>query len=165
VTGFEPVDLLQGILACVQQLEAKTAQLTNCYRRAVSRAGNAAAAKLIEEVYEVVDQEWRGLGIIPNGGFRLRAELEQFDAARRFADVVQQTSSGSAAATDSRCRAGDVLSGRMQPPACEEFGRGCTPDAPLGAPMVSSEGACSAWFRYVRRTGLPQHQAGIERST
>jgi len=146
VTGFEPLDLLSGILNCVRQLEAQTAELTNCYPRAVSAEGNAAAVDLVDRVYEVADQEWRGIGLIPQGGFRLRNAWERFDAAKRFHTRLTPVQHSGLSQSD--CRAGDVLSGRIRPPDCSHFGRGCTPETPLGAPMVSSEGACAAWYQY-----------------
>ena len=148
VTGFEPVDLLQGILECVTQLESGTAEVRNTYGRSVERLGNPAAQRVVETVYEIDDRAWRGFGVIPAGGYRLREEFATFDAERRFALTSSSGKNDTAAAQ--RCRAGDVLSGRLRPCDCPEFGKGCTPDSPLGAPMVSSEGACAAYFRYHR---------------
>jgi hydrogenase expression/formation protein HypD len=145
VTGFEPVDLLQGILECVRQLEQGQAIVCNCYGRSVHRGGNRAAQELVARVYEIADRPWRGLGVIPAGGQALRAEFARFDAVRRF---------GAAAllpiVDDTRCRSGDVLSGRIRPTECPSFGTGCRPESPLGAPMVSSEGACAAYYQYRR---------------
>lgn len=142
VTGFEPVDLLQGILACVKQLEAGIAHLANAYARSVRREGNIAARRLIDEIYCRCDMPWRGMGVMPQGGLRLRDAWRHFDARRRFLNHrVDQV-----CATD--CRAGEILSGRIKPPQCPHFGTHCTPETPLGAPMVSSEGACAAYFRY-----------------
>jgi hydrogenase expression/formation protein HypD len=142
VTGFEPIDLLAGILACVRQLESGEARVENRYARSVRPNGNPAARDVVAEVYEVCDRPWRGLGVVSAGGLRLRKRWEQFDAERRFAlpklRVIE---------TD-ECRAGDVLAGRMNPKDCPSFGTRCTPDRPLGAPMVSSEGACAAYFHY-----------------
>jgi hydrogenase expression/formation protein HypD len=143
VTGFEPVDLLRGILECVQQLEAGTAQVQNCYERSVRRAGNIAAQDVVRQVYEVADRPWRGLGVIPRGGLVLRPEWVRFDAAAKFGLATMLPILDS-----DECRSGDVLTGRIKPPACPSFGTRCTPDSPLGAPMVSSEGACAAYYRY-----------------
>lgn len=153
VTGFEPIDLLQGILECVRQLESGCAQVTNCYGRTVRRDGNLAALSIVNSVYETTDRVWRGFGTVPGGGFRLRSEFREFDAAIRFAPGLAATDgvgdeARSAAEPDRRCRAGDVLTGRLHPTECPEFRTTCTPETPLGAPMVSSEGACAACFRY-----------------
>jgi hydrogenase expression/formation protein HypD len=142
VTGFEPVDLLNGVLSCIRQLEAGRSGVENQYTRAVRPDGNRVARTLIEEVYEVVDQSWRGLGAIPNSGFALRPAFADFDAAHRF--PTRPTTSAPTAA----CLAGEVLTGRRRPCDCPAFGLQCTPDTPLGAPMVSSEGACAAYYRY-----------------
>ncbi len=146
VTGFEPLDLLTGLLACVRQLEAGRAELEIDYRRAVQAQGNPLARACVERVFEVVDAPWRGLGTVASGGLRIREELAEFDAARRFAIAVP-----SADDREALCRASEVLRGLLRPPACPEFGRGCTPERPLGAPMVSSEGACAAYYRHRRR--------------
>ncbi len=172
VTGFEPVDLLQGILECVTQLESGRAEVKNCYGRSVAETGNVVAQAIVDRVYEIDDRDWRGFGTITNGGYRLRQEFHEFDAERRFfADRhASQTvadarrvylqngdQSGTAASppfsqpfasAEQRCKAGEVLSGRLKPCDCPEYGTNCTPDAPLGSPMVSSEGACAAYFRY-----------------
>ena len=144
VTGFEPVDLLRGILECVTQLEEGRAELINCYERMVRDQGNAHAVELMESVYEIADGPWRGMGLVAGGGLRLRTHYERFDAARRFTALT------STAPVPSACRSGDVLSGRIKPIECEAFGTRCTPESPLGAPMVSSEGACAAYYRYGR---------------
>ena len=142
VTGFEPIDLLEGILASVRQLESGEARVENRYSRSVRLNGNPAARDVVAEVYEICDQQWRGIGIVASGGLRLRKQWERFDAERRFAlpklHVIEAD----------ECRAGDVLSGRMKPKDCPSFGTRCTPELPLGAPMVSSEGACAAYFYY-----------------
>ncbi|MDA1013803.1 MAG: hydrogenase formation protein HypD [Planctomycetota bacterium] len=159
VTGFEPIDLLEGIRDCVRQRETGTATVTNQYARSVRRSGNEHALAAVDQVYEVTDCPWRGFGVIPKGGFRLRAELKTFDARSRFGEANYDNArtarlSGSFAlpitATDGcrDCPASDVLAGRMRPGECPQFGTRCTPDSPLGAPMVSSEGACAAYFRY-----------------
>lgn len=142
VTGFEPLDLAAGILACVEQLETGRHDVENQYARSAARDGNAAAVALIEDVYEVCDRNWRGIGVVTAGGLQLRSEWSMFDAERRFA----LTSPPAVACW--RCRAGDVLAGRLKPRDCPEFARGCTPENPLGAPMVSNEGACAAYFHY-----------------
>jgi hydrogenase expression/formation protein HypD len=142
VTGFEPIDLLEGILACVRQLEAGDARVENCYARSVRREGNPAAQRLMDEVYSVCDAPWRGFGIMPQGGLRLRDNWQQYDARRRFLTSTERITELT------ECRAGDVLAGRIKPTECPHFGNRCTPDTPLGAPMVSSEGACAAYHRY-----------------
>ncbi len=148
VTGFEPVDLLQGILRCVELLEHQTPTLENAYARSVSYEGNHAAVKLIKEVYEISDVPWRGMGIIPQGGLRLLSKWARFDATQRFSRTSLPV------LESPHCRSGDVLAGRIKPTACESFGTQCTPDAPLGAPMVSAEGACAAYHRYARGATL-----------
>lgn len=153
ITGFEPVDLLIGIAHCIRELEAGGCRVINGYERVVRVAGNPAAIGLVERVYRVVDRDWRGLGLIPDGGFGLRDEYERFSADRRFADRLFEPpatvmSPALPLVAPSRCRAGDVLVGRIKPTQCDAFGRGCTPETPLGAPMVSDEGACAAYHRY-----------------
>jgi hydrogenase expression/formation protein HypD len=142
VTGFEPLDLLQGLLECIRQLEAKQPAVSNQYARGVRPDGNRAARQIVDRVFEVCDRHWRGLGVIPAGGLRLRKEWREFDAEHRFCSVDAPTEE----ATD--CLSGQVLSGVIKPTECPHFALGCTPDSPLGAPMVSSEGACAAYFRY-----------------
>lgn len=154
VTGFEPLDLLQGVLECVRQLEAKQSTVSNQYARSVRPDGNSAARQIVDRVFEVCDRPWRGLGVIPAGGLRLRTEWREFDAEHRFCSHVAPTEE----TTD--CRSGQVLSGLIKPPQCPHFGVGCTPDRPLGAPMVSSEGACAAYYRY-RPPPAPQLVGGI----
>ncbi len=143
VTGFEPLDILQGVLLCVRQLEAGRAEVENQYARAVQPEGNRAALALIDQVFEVADQHWRGLGVIGSSGLRLRAAYAHRDAHSRFG-----TTACAASPTPSPCIAGAVLRGVAKPPDCPAFGSTCTPEHPLGAPMVSSEGACAAYFRY-----------------
>ena len=142
VTGFEPVDLLQGILECVRLLEAGQAAVVNGYRRTARDDGNPTAQEMVANVFETCDRAWRGLGVISHGGVRLRTEYRGFDAEHRFAR------SRLPVLDVSDCRSGEVLSGRIKPPQCASFGVRCTPDSPLGAPMVSSEGACAAYYRY-----------------
>ncbi len=144
VTGFEPVDILQGILMCIAQLEAGTYRVENQYARAVRRGGNPRAQGLIAEIFEPADAAWRGMGIISGGGFAIRGEYSVFDARNRFAMSLPDLSREECGA----CRAASVLTGEMAPDLCGEFGSGCTPEHPLGAPMVSTEGACAAYFRY-----------------
>ena len=144
VTGFEPVDLMAGILACVTALEKGTATVENAYARAVCREGNAPARALVRRVFETCDRAWRGIGVIANSGLALRAQYAALDAARRFETGHIRT------AEPAECIAGDVLLGKRRPRECSAFGRACTPDHPLGAPMVSAEGACAAYFAYRR---------------
>ncbi len=142
VTGFEPMDLLQGIYLGIKQLEAGIFQVENAYSRAVTEAGNPAAQKIINQVFEPCDRNWRGIGTIPQSGLCLRPEFADFDAEKRFkVDHIQTEES-------KVCIAGEILQGLKKPKQCPAFGKECTPTNPLGAPMVSSEGACSAYFRY-----------------
>ncbi len=149
VTGFEPVDILQGILMAAEQLESGRCEVENQYSRSVRREGNSAARKLIAEVFESVDRAWRGLGVIPKSGLRLRERFATHDAERKF--DLDQIEVGESV----ECLAGLVLQGKLKPHQCPAFGIRCTPDRPLGAPMVSSEGACAAYHRYAR------HGAGM----
>jgi len=139
VTGFEPLDLLEGILLAVRQLEQGRAQVENQYARAVRRAGNQAAQAMIREVFRVIDRTWRGIGPIPTSGLALTARYAAFDAERRFAV------SGVAAAEHPLCIAGQILTGTRTPLDCAAYATSCTPRTPLGAPMVSSEGTCAAY--------------------
>jgi hydrogenase expression/formation protein HypD len=157
VTGFEPVDLLGGIAACVDELEAGRVRLVNQYERAVRSEGNVAARQAVERVFEVISQEWRGLGVIADSGLGLRPRYERFDARRRFEMLETKTNDRSVvrdggARDPGECKAGLVLAGRLKPPACPAFGAACTPERPLGAPMVSPEGACAAYYRHGRRS-------------
>jgi hydrogenase expression/formation protein HypD len=146
VTGFEPLDIVNGILACVRQLEAGRAEVENAYPRAVLREGNVAAQKLIAQVFEVCNRKWRGIGEIPASGWRLRDEFRDLDAEQKF-DV------GDLRVNESPlCISGLVLQGRKKPNECVAFGKQCTPAKPLGATMVSTEGACAAYYRYARHT-------------
>lgn len=144
VTGFEPLDILQGIYRCVRQLERGEAHVENAYARAVRREGNRPAQALMQEVFEVVDRSWRGLGRIPESGLGLRAKYSVYDAERRFELRVESR------ADSGECISGLVLQGRKKPVECPAFGTRCTPEHPLGATMVSSEGACAAYYRYRR---------------
>jgi hydrogenase expression/formation protein HypD len=145
VTGFEPADIFEGILLCVRQLEQGRAEVENQYRRAVRRGGNDAARALIAEVFRVVPRRWRGIGEIPASGLGLAPGYAALDAELRFAPAAAPS------AENPRCIAGAVLRGEKRPPQCSSFGSECTPEHPLGAPMVSSEGACAAYFRYRER--------------
>jgi hydrogenase expression/formation protein HypD len=145
ITGFEPLDILQGILMCVGQLEAGRHEVENQYSRSVRAGGNRAAIEQIQEVFQTVSRKWRGIGEIPASGLALREPYARYDAERRFA--VTQIS----AEEPAECIAGEVLQGRKKPHECPAFGQSCTPDHPLGAPMVSAEGACAAYYRYRRQ--------------
>jgi hydrogenase expression/formation protein HypD len=144
VTGFEPLDLLEGIRRAVLQLESGRHEVENAYRRVVPPEGNPAAKAMLEDVFEVTDRAWRGIGVIPRSGWRLSERYREFDAEHRF-DV-----GGIATAESSVCRSGEVLQGLIKPHECAAFGRECTPRNPLGATMVSSEGACAAYYQYRR---------------
>jgi len=144
ITGFEPLDLLEGVLLAVRQLEAGRAEVENQYVRAVSREGNRAARELVLEVFELADRKWRGVGSIPGSGYRLRPEYREHDAERLFAvDAIATPES-------QVCVSGLVLRGLRKPPDCPAFGSECTPEHPLGATMVSAEGACAAYYQYGR---------------
>lgn len=142
VTGFEPLDILHGVYLCIRQLEEGRAEVENQYLRSVRREGNRTAQQLVQEVFQVVPRKWRGIGEIPQSGLGLRAEYARFDAELRFGLV-------SCLVEEPReCISGLVLQGVKKPYECPAFGTRCTPDSPLGAPMVSSEGACAAYYRY-----------------
>jgi hydrogenase expression/formation protein HypD len=142
VTGFEPVDILQGIFKCVKQLEIGKCEVENQYNRVVTKEGNISAKKIIREVFRVVDRKWRGIGTIPCSGFALSDAYTEFDAEKIFdvGNLIQNESS--------LCIAGEVLKGIKKPFQCSAFGKECKPESPLGAPMVSTEGACAAYFHY-----------------
>ncbi|MDQ2971183.1 MAG: hydrogenase formation protein HypD [Acidobacteriota bacterium] len=144
ITGFEPLDLLEGILMAVRQLESGRAVVENQYARAVSRDGNPAARALVFEVFEVGDRKWRGVGSIPKSGYKIRYEYRLHDAEKRF-DVAEIDTQESPL-----CISGQILRGLRKPSDCEAFGRRCTPQTPLGATMVSAEGACAAYYQYGR---------------
>ena len=148
VTGFEPLDVFQGIAMCVAQLESGRAEVENQYARSVRREGNVPARNLIKDVFQVVPRKWRGVGEIPQSGLGLSDAYAAFDAEERFGRAA--TSSDA----DSECLSGLVLQGALKPHECPAFGTRCTPEHPLGAPMVSSEGACAAYYRY-RRHDIP----------
>jgi len=143
-TGFEPLDVLEGIRRVVLQLEAGEAQLDNAYPRAVQPQGNPVAQQVVGEVFETCDRQWRGIGMIPQSGWRLNADYADYDAEKRF-EVLDITTMESPL-----CRSGEVLQGLIKPNQCEAFGKQCTPRTPLGAPMVSSEGACAAYYQFRR---------------
>jgi hydrogenase expression/formation protein HypD len=150
VTGFEPLDILQGVLMCVEQLEQGRAEVENQYSRAVRREGNRPAQQLIREVFEVVPRKWRGIGEIPQSGLGLRPAYAAYDAERKFGLAELRVEESS------ECLSGLVLQGKIKPQECPAFGTRCTPEHPLGATMVSSEGACAAYYRYRRE---PSKQA------
>ena len=145
VTGFEPLDILQGVLMVVQQLEANRAEVENQYTRSVRREGNPAAQELIRKVFKVVPRKWRGVGEIPQSGLGLNDAYAAFDAEKKFGVAAHRVEE------PAECISGLVLQGLKKPHECSAFGSKCTPEHPLGATMVSSEGACAAYYRYRRR--------------
>ncbi len=144
VTGFEPLDILHGILMVVQQLESGRAEVENQYSRSVSRAGNLPAQALMNKVFRVVPRKWRGVGEIPQSGLGLAGEYASFDAEKRFGLADRHVDE------PAECKSGLILQGLLKPHECPAFGVKCTPEHPLGATMVSSEGACAAYYRYRR---------------
>jgi hydrogenase expression/formation protein HypD len=148
VTGFEPLDILQGVYLCIKQLEEGRAEVENQYTRSVRREGNQPARQLIAEVFEVVPRKWRGVGEIPQSGLALRPPYAAFDAEKRFGLTLPKVEESS------ECISGLILQGVRKPHDCPAFGVRCTPEHPLGATMVSTEGACAAYYRY-RRMRLP----------
>ncbi len=154
VTGFEPLDILHGIYLCVKQLEAGRASVENQYARAVRREGSREAQQLISEVFEVTHRQWRGLGAITDSGLGLRERYAGFDTVRRFGAAAP------GATTPTECISGLVLQGVKKPQECPAFGKRCTPEQPLGAPMVSTEGACAAYYRY--RRSPPHSRATLQ---
>ena len=143
-TGFEPIDILEGILLAVKQLEEGKYKVKNQYLRAVNRTGNRHAQELVNKIFEITDRQWRGIGNIPQSGLKIRAEYSQFDAEKKFSidDISVKESP--------LCVAGKVLQGLVKPNECPVFGKECTPSNPLGATMVSNEGACAAYYKYQR---------------
>ncbi len=142
VTGFEPLDLVRGILETVKLLEAGKVEIVNAYARGVTFEGNRSAQETIHKVFEECDRKWRGIGVIPMSGWRLRPEFDAFNAEKKFSvDDIQAEESP-------LCIAGQILQGLKKPQHCSAFGTACTPEHPLGATMVSSEGACAAYYRY-----------------
>jgi len=146
VTGFEPLDVLQGVYLCVKQLEEGRAEVENQYARAVRREGNVQAQAMVQEIFEVAGRTWRGIGDIPGSGLALRERYASYDALQRF-PFREPTLS-----PETECIAGEILLGGKTPTDCPAFGARCTPERPLGAPMVSSEGACAAYYRYRGRS-------------
>jgi hydrogenase expression/formation protein HypD len=153
VTGFEPVDILQGLTMLVRQLEEGRAEVENQYSRSVTQAGNRAAQDLMKKVFVVAPRKWRGVGEIPRSGLALAPEYASYDAEERFGltHIVSEE--------PAECRSGEVLQGLIKPHECEAFGVRCTPERPLGAPMVSSEGACAAYYRYRGQAGKTEQEA------
>jgi len=148
VTGFEPLDVLEGIRKTIRQLEEGRAELENAYPRAVQSAGNPAAQAVVRDVFSTCDRAWRGIGVIPQSGWQLSDNYEAYDAEKRF------NVTGITTVESPLCRSGEVLQGHLKPNQCEAFGKECTPRTPLGAPMVSSEGACAAYYQF-RRAAQP----------
>jgi len=144
VTGFEPLDLLEGIYRCIHMLETGRIGVDNQYVRGVRREGNLAARQLVDKVFEIRDRKWRGIGTIPDSGLRLRPEFQAFDAEQRFSVANLEV------LESSECISGLILQGIQKPHECPAFGKSCTPEHPLGATMVSTEGACAAYFNYGR---------------
>lgn len=142
VTGFEPVDILKGVLELIAMIENGTPSLGNAYPRAVTGRGNVQARQVMDQVFEPCDASWRGLGVIPGSGLRIRSELASYDAVRRFDLQVQDTPEPKG------CACGEILSGTKTPPQCALFRKLCTPMSPVGPCMVSSEGTCAAYYRY-----------------
>jgi len=142
ITGFEPLDLVQGIYLAVKQLEQGRHEVENQYVRVVKEEGNFAAIKVIQTIFEIGDREWRGIGNIPNSGYKLKKEFKDFDAELKFGI------SNIKVPENTNCIAGDILKGIKKPNQCSQFGKTCTPANPLGAPMVSSEGACAAYYHF-----------------
>jgi len=147
VTGFEPLDILQGIYMCLEQLESGRAEVENQYSRSVRKEGNRPAQQLMREVFQVVPRKWRGIGEIPRSGLGLSAAYKAFDAEQKFGVAELRVEESS------ECLSGLVLQGKIKPHECPAFGTRCTPEQPLGATMVSSEGACAAYYRYRREPG------------
>jgi hydrogenase expression/formation protein HypD len=142
VTGFEPLDLIQGIYMCVKQLEEGRHEVENQYARSVKKEGNIHAKQLMKKIFQVVPRKWRGIGEIPQSGLGLRPEYDQFDAEKKFSvEKIEVKESP-------QCISGEILQGYKKPVECPAFGNDCTPEHPLGATMVSSEGACAAYYRY-----------------
>ncbi len=159
VTGFEPVDLLRGVLACIRRLERGQTGVENAYARIVRPEGNPLARAAVDRVFAMADVPWRGFGVLPGGGLAIRERFAAHDATRRFA-LPLASDAAEPIREPTSCRAADVLRGRLRPLDCPELGRRCTPETPLGAPMVSSEGACAAYFsRRSAHAGAPDGAA------
>ena len=144
VTGFEPTDILQGIYLCIKQLEKGTNKVENQYSRVVKKEGNQNAQILMNEVFETTNYYWRGIATIPKSGLKIKEKYSQFDAQKKFKSVLLMENK----TESTECISGEILQGIKKPHQCPAFGNQCTPEQPLGAPMVSSEGACSAYYRY-----------------
>jgi len=140
VAGFEPVELLYGIMLLVKQLETNQHSLDNAYKRVVRKEGTPVAKNIIQKVFEISDRDWRGIGTIPLSGYKLKREFVKFDAQKKFKIQIEQVNESD------ECIAGSILKGRKKPIECPQFGKNCSPEHPLGAPMVSSEGACAAYY-------------------
>lgn len=171
VSGFEPLELMAGLLACVRLLEAGDGGVANAYAAAVRPGGNPEAQQLIAQVFAVVDQPWRGLGPLAGGGLALRGPYRALDARERFAlaapesEPEPQVRAQAPAAATAVCISGRILQGRARPADCPAFGTACTPEQPLGAPMVSSEGACAAYYRYRGAAAKPASVMRFHHST
>ena len=152
ITGFEPIDLLQGILMTVKQLENGEAKLENQYARMVRERGNPKAQEVIYQVFEVSDRMWRGMDVIPKSGYRVKGSYRHFDAQHKFTVDIPE------AAENEACIAGDIMKGIKKPFECPNFGTHCKPETPLGAPMVSSEGACAAYYHFSDLLQQPETQ-------
>lgn len=153
VTGFEPVDLLEGILMTVKQLEAGEYKLENQYARVVLAEGNVNAVGMIGKVFEVSDREWRGIGEIPLSGYELKKDYSMYDANKKFNIHIGEVHE------DPTCLSGDIMRGKIKPHQCPNFGTRCTPVKPLGAPMVSSEGACAAYYHFSSLAAMAEAEA------
>lgn len=149
ITGFEPVDILNGLYHCIKQLEEGQSFVENHYQRIVNSAGNSYAQQAMESVFLVRDYEWRGIGMIPKSGLHLNESFGSFDALKRFETCSHSEKD------DERCISAEILQGLKKPKQCPMFGQGCTPESPIGAPMVSSEGACRAYYQYEEVADVP----------
>ena len=155
VGGFEPVDLMAAVLMLVKQLERGETRVENQYVRSVSYQGNLLAQRVMAEVFEVADQKWRGIGVIPDSGLTLRREYQEFDASRIF--CLEEIT----AEEPAECISAQVLRGLKKPHDCPAFGMRCTPENPMGAPMVSSEGACAAYYQYRRNVARDEESVRV----
>lgn len=148
ITGFEPLDILAGIEKCVLQLESGRHSVENAYARYVTEKGNQPAQDMLQEVFQLADQTWRGIGVMPDSGLSLNKNYRHFDAEQRFSTVLGDLDFSTSNPVNQACQSGLVLQGKIKPDECPLFGKQCRPDKPLGATMVSSEGACAAYYRY-----------------
>lgn len=160
VTGFEPLDVLEGIAMLVSQLEEERVGVENQYARSVCREGNPQARSIVSEVFEPAPRAWRGIGEIPASGLRLKSAYRVYDAELKFQRELSQLAEGK---EDPECQSGLVLQGLLKPTDCPAFGIRCTPERPLGAPMVSSEGACAAYYRYRGPVKHDEQKGGVDR--